>query len=105
VDWILELMLDFEEKPYHDEKLTETSWIRTFDPSIVDSDEYVWHRDKKDRKVTVLEGEGWKFQFDNEIPQSINITEIIEIPRESYHRLIPGKTRLKLHIEEFDNQQ
>ena len=37
---------------------------RTFDPERDDA-EYVWHRDKEDREVEVLEGEGWQFQYEN----------------------------------------
>jgi hypothetical protein len=87
-------------KPYFDKKISDYQWLRTFDPSIHDSEEYVWHRDKKDRIVTVLEGSGWRFQFDNELPKCININDVIEIPSMKYHRIIPGETLLTVQIEE-----
>lgn len=103
--WIIDVILGMEnvnERPYTDERLTGNTWIRTFDPTITSSDEYVWHRDEKDRVVTVLEGEGWQFQFDNEIPIRINRNEVIRIPKQVYHRIIVGNTPLKLKIEEVE---
>jgi mannose-6-phosphate isomerase-like protein (cupin superfamily) len=100
MDWILELITDNEAKPYIDERISESVWIRTFDPFVTESEEYVWHRDENDRIVTVLEGEGWQFQFDNDIPKIINRNETIIVPKMVYHRLLVGKTPLKLRIEE-----
>lgn len=85
---------------YIDEKLSETSWIREFDPSVTESEEYVWHRDRNDRVVEVLEGEGWKFQFDNELPFFINRKNTFSVPKMVYHRIIPGKTKLRIKINE-----
>jgi hypothetical protein len=102
MDWIMEIIMDEETKPYTDERLTSNSWIRTFDPKITDSDEYVWHRDHKNRIVTVIEGEGWQFQFDEQVPQMINSTETVYIPKETYHRLLIGITPLKIKIEEVE---
>ena len=31
-------------------------------------EEFVWHRDREKRRVTVLEGEGWQFQFEMKLP-------------------------------------
>jgi mannose-6-phosphate isomerase-like protein (cupin superfamily) len=101
--WIIDLLCGIEEmdkKPYRDERLTDDIWLRTFDPTITSSDEYVWHRDERDRVITVLEGEGWQFQFDNEIPIRINRNDEFIIPKQVYHRIIVGNTPLKLRIEE-----
>jgi hypothetical protein len=87
-------------EPYKDTRLSDTSWIREFDPSITKSEEYVWHRDHNTRIVEVLEGEGWKFQFDNELPFFINRNNNIQIPKMTYHRIIPGKTKLRIKINE-----
>ena len=85
---------------YIDEKLSDTSWIREFDPEITESEEYVWHRDLNDRDVEILEGTDWKFQFDNELPFFINSNNTIHIPKMVYHRLIPGKSKLRIKINE-----
>lgn len=103
MDWMLELIMDEEHKPYIDERINETTWVRTFDPTFTESDEYVWHRDHKDRIVTVLEGDGWQFQFDEQVPQIINSFDVIHIPKDTYHRLIIGKTKLKIKIEEVED--
>ena len=41
--------------------------IREFSKDVNEMD-LVWHQDKEDRKIEVLEGKGWKFQKDNELP-------------------------------------
>lgn len=85
-------------KPYSDEQISETTHIRIFDSE--DSSEYVWHRDKTDRRVTVLEGAGWQFQYDEEVPFLINSNDTFFIPKYVFHRLIRGNDRLKIKIEE-----
>lgn len=102
--WLIDLILDMEDnvkqKPYTDTRLSDTEWIREFDPTISESEEYVWHRDTADRTVTVLEGSGWQFQFDDEIPQVINKGNAIFIEKMKYHRLIPGTEKLRIKIKE-----
>lgn len=66
----------------------------------VDSDELVWHRDEKDRHITILEGEGWEFQLDNELPLELKKGDCIFIPNQAYHRIIKGTTDLLIYIQE-----
>lgn len=82
-------------KPYEDD-----GELRTF-YSNVDSDDLVWHRDLEDRKVTVLEGEGWQFQFNGSLPIELVEDRTFMIPRDMYHRIIKGKTKLVLRIEKI----
>lgn len=84
-------------KPYS-QKEESNLIIRTFSQDI-DENELVWHRDQRDRKVTVLEQTDWQFQFDNEIPQVLKDT--IFIPKDTYHRVIKGTGELKIQIQEF----
>ena len=63
-------------------------------------DDLVWHRDKKDREVTVLVSEGWKLQADNRIPIELTAGQTTFIPKEFYHRLIKGQGVLIVRIEE-----
>ena len=44
--------------------------IREFSQDIP-SFELVWHRDKEDRYVQAIHDTDWKFQLDNELPQTI----------------------------------
>ena len=72
--------------------------IRTFS---VDSDpeEMIWHRDDEDRTVKVLEGDGWYFQRDDELPMKLSVGDVVEIPRRCWHRVIMReKTRLVVEI-------
>jgi len=85
--------------PYIDEVI-DNCRIRTFDPLQTYSEEYVWHRDFNDREIEVLDGIGWMIQFDNELPMIINRTNKIFIPKMVYHRIIPGKTKLRIKINE-----
>ena len=50
-------------------------------------------------KVTVLEGEGWQFQFNGNLPFELKNDYKFEIPMGMYHRIIRGKTDLVLRIE------
>jgi len=85
-------------KPYKDQE-ESNFFIRLFDETA-DADEYVWHRDRKDRKIEVLEGKGWKFQFDNSLPFNIISGDRLYISSNQFHRLIKGKTPLKIRITE-----
>ena len=83
--------------PYS-ERRKDNLIVRTFSQDI-DEEELVWHRDREDREVTVLEETDWQFQFDNELPQVLKNT--IFIPKNTYHRLIKGTGELNVHIIEF----
>jgi len=73
--------------------------IRTFSPEI-DDDELKWHFDLKDRKVTILESEGWEFQFDNCLPNKLKVNDNFIIPQLVWHRVIKGNGNLVVCIEE-----
>ena len=66
----------------------------------VDSHELVWHRDKKDRVVEVLQSNGWKFQMDNELPQTLKRGDVLEIKKNTYHRVLKGEGDLVIKIIE-----
>ena len=83
--------------PYS-ERRKDNLIVRTFSQDIGE-EELVWHRDREDREVTVLEKTDWQFQFDNEIPQVLK--DVIFIPKNTYHRLIKGTGELNVHIIEF----
>lgn len=76
---------------------TDKNNIREFS-SNVDELDLVWHQDKEDRLVEVLEGEGWKFQKDNNVPVDMKIGDRIFIPEGEIHRIIKGTTDLKIKI-------
>lgn len=86
--------------PYSEVSLTPNIIYRTF-KHTVDPSTLVWHRDKKDRYVIVIEGRDWKFQIDNELPLELEEGTRIFIPREQIHRVHKGTTDLVIRIEEF----
>ena len=77
---------------------TDTSNIRTFS-SDVDEMDLIWHRDDEDRTITILEGKGWQFQRDNELPLVLKEEDRIFIPKHQVHRVIKGTTDLKIKIK------
>jgi len=76
---------------------THTDNIRTFS-SDVDEMDLIWHTDKEDRDIEVLEGKGWRFQRDNELPLELKEGDRIFIPKYQVHRVIKGETDLKIKI-------
>ena len=76
---------------------TDNSNIRTFSKDVNAMD-LIWHMDDENRNIEVLEGKGWKFQRDNELPLELKEGDSIFIPRHQVHRVIKGKTDLKILI-------
>jgi quercetin dioxygenase-like cupin family protein len=87
------------DNPYIDCKTNEHTFLREF-AETVESAELVWHRDRKDRTVKVVEGTGWHIQFDNKLPQSLAVGESVFVPKNTYHRLHKGATKLIVEITE-----
>lgn len=79
------------------ETLDDNISLRTFNLDI-DDEELVWHRDEEDRTVIVLEGEGWYFQLDNQLPIELSKDTKLFIPKMVYHRVIKGNTPLLVKI-------
>jgi hypothetical protein len=71
--------------------------VRTFDPNLDDA-EFVWHRDKEDREIEILEGDGWQFQIDKCLPWLLTKGMVFDISKYEYHRLIRGVTPLKCKV-------
>jgi hypothetical protein len=88
-------------EPYTQNKLSDRTFIREFSPDV-DLSELVWHRDLNHRIVTIIEGSGWKIQFDNELPQDLIPGKIIHIPKMVFHRIWKGSDPLKIEIREHE---
>ena len=86
-------------KPYKDQILNETTKLRTFE-STVDSSELVWHQDHNTRHITVMEGDNWALQLDNQLPHDLLPGKTYTIPAEMFHRLLRGSNRLVVKIVE-----
>lgn len=66
----------------------------------VDELDLVWHRDNNDRKIVVINGNGWKLQKDNEKPVIMEHGILYEIKAMKYHRILKGHGDLIIRIYE-----
>ena len=82
------------------EKINNGFYIRTFS-SDLNENELKWHFDEEDRIVICENDTDWLFQFDNELPITINKNEPIVIQKNIYHRIIKGTNNLKLKIKKL----
>lgn len=76
---------------------TDNSNIRTFSKDV-DPMSLIWHEDQEDRTIEVIEGNGWKFQFDEELPFELTENSSFDIPRGYLHRVIKGSENLTIKI-------
>jgi hypothetical protein len=86
-----------ESRPYQEVRQFDTL-RRVFKEDTPES-ELVWHRDRRDREVTILGETDWTFQLEDHIPQDLKDT--IFIPKNTYHRLIKGTGELNILIHEL----
>lgn len=85
-------------QPYTNTVISTSTVIREFKQDT-DPMSLVWHQDKEDRTITVLEGQGWQIQRDNELPLELQKGDVIFIPIGQIHRVIKGHTDLKIQIQ------
>jgi len=79
--------------PYKDKKN-----VRTFSEDV--SEELLhWHTDNENRDITIIEGKGWRFQRDNELPIILSEGDRLHIPEGQIHRILKGTTDLVIKIE------
>lgn len=78
--------------PFRDE-----SDIRIFDVEEDDSN-YVWHMDHENRRIKIIEGDGWRFQWDGCLPWLLKPGMEFNIKKNEFHRLIKGINNLKIQI-------
>jgi hypothetical protein len=86
-------------EPYIDIDLGDGFTRRYFQDTVEELD-LIWHRDEKDREVRVVRSNNWQFQFDNELPFTLEEGNIINISAMVYHRIIKGGGVLELMIQE-----
>ena len=71
--------------------------LRTFSKDV-DPMELVWHQDKEDRTIVVIDGEGWAIQKDNQLPLELTEGDHIFIREGEVHRVHKGTTDLRIKI-------
>tara|TARA_R110000850_G_scaffold29907_1_gene82523 strand:+ start:51 stop:389 length:339 start_codon:yes stop_codon:yes gene_type:complete len=90
--------IEDQTKPFTEEVYSHDTTLRHFNKTAPDH-LYKWHADNEDRFIESLNENDWQFQFDNELPQSIEPGKIIHIPNGLIHRLIKGTSELSISIK------
>jgi hypothetical protein len=85
------------EFPFEQKQISENKVQRRF-LKTVNKSELVWHMDREDRLVKVIEGKSWKLQIDNTLPVELEVGKEYYIPRMTFHRIIKGDSDLILEI-------
>ena len=85
--------------PYRDIVVDQQTKYRRIIKEAAEAD-VTWHRDEANRKVTVVSGEGWKLQFDDELPTVLTPGTTFDVLAQEWHRVIPGDSDLVLLIKE-----
>ena len=82
-------------RPYINIETIDNYIIREFSQDTDELD-LIWHMDDEDRTIIAIGETDWMFQFDDELPISLNSP--IFIPRHKVHRVIKGTKDLKIKI-------
>ena len=92
-------MMDDQRKPF-DQWEEDGLLVRDFHQ---DADWWLfkWHADESDRIIWATNRNDWQFQSEGQKPIRLIKNQGIEIPNGVIHRLIPGKTKLKIKILEL----
>jgi len=83
--------------PFEEEQISDNIFIRTFSMNIDEMD-LIWHTDKENRFIKVLEGNGWQFQYDEELPFEMTDGLGFPIMKGQIHRVIKGLGPLKIEL-------
>ena len=83
--------------PFKEKQINKQLFLREFSANVDEMD-LIWHEDREDRIVHVLEGNKWKFQFDEQLPfEMLDGIDII-IPKGIIHIIIKGDGPLKIKV-------
>jgi hypothetical protein len=85
--------------PFKEKKTQNNISTREFSKDV-NSEELIWHKDKEDRIVEVLQNNNWMFQMDNELPKILKGR--ILVPKETFHRVIKGDGNLIVQITKLN---
>lgn len=86
--------------PYNEVRISRGRIIREF-KSDSDDHDLIWHQDRLDRIVRVINAEGWKLQLEEGLPFELRDGATYKIPARSWHRVIKGHGDLMIEITEF----
>ena len=83
--------------PFEEEKIKDNIFIRTVSVDVDEMD-LIWHTDKENRFIKVLEGNGWQFQYDEELPFEMTDGLGFPVMKGQIHRVIKGLGPLKIEL-------
>ena len=86
-------------RPYRESVVRAGVMIREFSRDVP-TEELEWHMDRQDRRITVVEGGGWKLQLESGLPFTMVTGQTYEIPMRSWHRVIKGEGDLRIIVDE-----
>lgn len=85
--------------PFTEKQIGKQTFVRTFNADTP-NEELIWHLDKENRIIESMDYTDWQFQFDNELPISLN--NQIKIPKNTFHRIIKGSGDCTLKVIKLD---
>jgi len=83
--------------PFEEEQISDNIFIRTFSADVDEMD-LIWHTDKENRFIKVLEGNGWQFQYDEDLPFEMTDGLGFPVMKGQIHRVIKGVGPLKIEL-------
>ena len=83
--------------PFEEKKIKDNIFVRTFSADVDEMD-LIWHTDKENRFIKVLEGNGWQFQYDEELPFEMTDGLGFPVMKGQIHRVIKGLGPLKIEL-------
>ena len=86
--------------PFKEKQINSRMFLREFSANVDEMD-LIWHTDREDRIVHVLEGNKWKFQFDEQLPFEMVDGIEITISKGELHRVIKGDGPLKIKLQKI----
>ena len=86
--------------PFKEQQVSPNKFIREFSADV-DEVELIWHIDKEDRVISVIEGNVCKFQFDEQLPFEMVDGIEITISKGELHRVIKGDGPLKIKLQKI----
>ena len=72
--------------PFKEKKISENIFLRYFNHNVI-VEELIWHQDREDRIVEVIQSDDWHFQKDNQIPFKLVEGMKFSIKKNRNHKL------------------
>lgn len=83
--------------PFQEVPLGENVFIRLFVKDLP-SDELIWHWDKEDRTIEVLQSGGWSYQERDKKSRKLKNRETFSIHTGVWHRILKGSGDLIIKV-------